>query len=51
MPFHQKPSWASGGEVTGPPMQENHSDYSGEVQQAFVLGSNGHVLSDSTESA
>ena len=35
MPSHQKPSWASGGEVTGPPMQENHSDCSGEAQQAW----------------
>ena len=32
-------------------MQENHSDCSGEAQQALVLGSNGHVQSDSTESA
>ena len=31
-------------------MQENHSDCSGETQQALVLGSNGHVQSDSTES-
>ena len=30
----------SDGEVTGLPMQENHSDCSGEAQQALVLGSN-----------
>ena len=30
-------------------MQEDHSDCSGEAQQALVLGSNGHVQSDSTE--
>ena len=51
MPSHQKPSWASGGEVTGLPMQENHSYCSEEAQQDLVLGSNDHVQSDSTESA
>ena len=41
----------SGGEVTGLPMQENHSDCSGVAQHALVLESSGHVQSDSTESA
>ena len=41
----------SGGEVTGLPMQENHSDCSGVAQHALVLGSSGNVQSDSTESA
>ena len=41
----------SGGEVTRLSMQENHSDCSGEAQQALVWGSNRHVQSDSTESA
>ena len=41
----------SGREVTGLPMQENQSDCSGEAQQVLVLGSNGHVQTDSTESA
>ena len=41
----------SGGEVTGLPMSENHSDCSGETQHALFFGSNGHVQSDSTESA
>ena len=41
----------SGGEVTGLPMQENHADCSRVAQHALVLGSSGHVQSDSTESA
>ena len=40
----------SGGEVTGLPMQENHSDCSSVAQHALVLGSSGNVQSDSTES-
>ena len=40
-----------GGEVTRLPMQENHSDSSGEAKQALVWGPHGHVQSDSTESA
>ena len=38
-----------GGEVTGLPLQENHSDCSGVAQYAMVLGSSGHVQPDSTE--
>ena len=41
----------SGGEVAGLPMQENHSNCSGVAQRALVLGSNGHVQPDPTESA
>ena len=41
----------SGGEVTGPPLQENHSDCSGVAQHALVLGSSDHVQSDPTEPA
>ena len=39
------------GEVTGLPLQENHSDCSGVAQHALVLGSSDHVLSDPTEPA
>ena len=39
----------SGGEVTGLPLQENHSDCSGVAQHALVLGSSDHVQSDPTE--
>ena len=35
----------SGGEVTGLPMQENHSDCSGVAQHALVLGPSDHVQS------
>ena len=41
----------SGGEVTGLPLQENHSDCSGVAQHALVLGSSDHVHSDPTEPA
>ena len=41
----------SGGEVTGLPMKENHSDCSGVAQHALVLGPSDHVQSDLTESA
>ena len=41
----------SGREVTGLPMQENHSDCSGVAQHVLVLGSIGHVLPNPTESA
>ena len=41
----------SGGEVTRLPMQETHSDCSREAQEAWVWGYNGHIQSDSTESA
>ena len=41
----------SGGEVAGLPMQENHSDCSGEAQHALVLGSSGHVQPNPTEPA
>ena len=40
-----------GGEVTGPPLQENHSDCSGVAQYPMVLGSSDHVQPDSTEPA
>ena len=38
----------SGGEVTGLPLQENHSDCSRVAQHALVLGSSDHVQSDPT---
>ena len=38
----------SGGEVARLPMQENNSDYSGVAKHALVLGSSGHVQSNST---
>ena len=41
----------SGGEVTRLPMQETRSDCSRKAQQTWVWGSNGHIQSDSTESA
>ena len=41
----------SGGEVTGLPLQENHSDCSGVAKHALVLGSGDHVQSDPTEPA
>ena len=41
----------SGGEVTGLPLQENHSDCSRVAQHALVLGSSDHVQSDPTEPA
>ena len=41
----------SGGEVTGLPLQENHSDWSGVAQHALVLGSSDHVQSNPTEPA
>ena len=39
------------GEVTGHPMQENHSDCSGLAQHALVLGPGSHVQSDTSKSA
>ena len=39
----------SGGEVTGLPLQENHSDCSGVAQHPLLLGSSDHVQSDPTE--
>ena len=41
----------SGGEVTGFPLQENHSDCSRVAQHALLLGSSVHVQSDPTEPA
>ena len=41
----------SGGEVTRLPMQEARSDCSREAQEAWVWRYNGHIQSDSTESA
>ena len=46
MPSHQQPSWASGGEAAGLPMQENNSDYSRVAQHALVLGPSEHVQPD-----
>ena len=40
-----------GGEITGLPLQENHSDCSRMAQHALVLGSCDHVQSDPTEPA
>ena len=37
----------SGGKTAGLPMQQNHPDCSRLAQHALVLGSNGHVESDS----
>ena len=39
----------SGGEATGLPLQENHSDCPGVAQHALVLGSSDHVQSDTVE--
>ena len=36
----------SGGEVTGLPLQQDHSDYPRVAQHALVLGSSGNVQSD-----
>ena len=41
----------SGGEVTGLPLQQNHSDCTRVAQHALVLGSSGNVHSDSTVTA
>ena len=41
----------SGGEVTGLPVQENHSDFSGVAQHVLVLGSSDHVQSGPYQSA
>ena len=41
----------SGGEVTGHPMQKNHSDCPGVAQHALVLGSSGHVQSNPSHPA
>ena len=41
----------SGGEVTGLPLPENHSECAGVAQHALVLGSSDHVQSDPTELA
>ena len=41
----------SGGEVTGHPMQENHSDCPRVAQHALVLGPGGHVQPDPSKSA
>ena len=51
MPSHQQPSWASGGEVAGPPMQQTPTDYTRVVQHALVLGPGDHVKSNPTVSA
>ena len=41
----------SSGEVTGLPMQQNHTDCTGVAQHALVLGSGDNVQSDPTVSA
>ena len=41
----------SSGEITGLPMQQNHTDCTGVAQHALVLGSSGNVQSDPTVSA
>ena len=41
----------SSGEVTGLPMQQNHTDCTGVAQHALVLGSSDNVQSDPTVSA
>ena len=41
----------SGGEATGLPMQQNHTDCTGMAQHALVLGSSRNVQSDSPVSA
>ena len=41
----------SGGEVTGLPLQQNHTDCTGMAQDALVLGSSGNVQPDSPVSA
>ena len=41
----------SGGEVTGLPVQENHSDCTGVAQHVLVLGSSDHVQSGPHQSA
>ena len=46
IPSHQQPSWGSGGDAAGLPMQENHYDYSRVAQHALVLGPSGHVQPD-----
>ena len=49
MPSHQLPyshQLQSGGEITGLPLQKNHSDCSRMVQHTLVWGSNGHVKPD-----
>ena len=51
MPSHQQPSWASGGEVAGPPVQQTPTDCTRVVQHALVLGPGDHVKSDPTVSA
>ena len=40
----------SGGEVTGLPLQQDHTDCSRVAQHALVLGSSGNVQSDSSVS-
>ena len=51
MPSHQQPSWASEGEVAGPPVQQTPTDCTRVVQHALVLGPGDHVKSDPTVSA
>ena len=51
MPSHQQPSWASGGEVAGPPVQQTPIDCTRVAQHTLVLGPGDHVKSDPTVSA
>ena len=51
MPSHRQPSWASGGEAPGLPLQQNNSDCSRLAQHALVLGPGSNVKPDPTVSA
>ena len=50
-PSHRQPSWASGGEAPGLPLQQNNSDCSRLAQHALVLGPGSNVKPDPTVSA
>ena len=49
-PLHLQPSWASGGKVSGLPLQQYNSDCPRVAQHALVLGSSDNVQSDPTVS-
>ena len=50
-PSHRQPSWASGGEAPGLPLQQNNSDCSRVAQHALFLGPGSNVKPDPTVSA
>ena len=50
-PSHRQPSWASGGEAPGLPLQQNNSVCSRLAQHALVLGPGSNVKPDPTVSA